>query len=76
MDGENSENNISINHDVLVADWGNRTIDQIGVDSLKPVQEVFYNDNSAGDGGYVYIYLNFTDTSKAAAFMQNYYSRQ
>lgn len=72
--GENSENNISINHDVLVADWGNRTIDQIGVDSLKPVQEVFYNDNSAGDGGYVYIYLNFTDTSKAAAFMQNYYS--
>ena len=72
--GENSKDSISINHNVTVAEWGNKTIDQIGVDDLQPVQEVFYNDNTAGDEGYVYFYLNFTDVANAAVFMQNYYS--
>lgn len=52
---------------------GNQTLKQIGVDESKPVQEVFYNDNVAG-GGFVYFYLNFTDSTKAATFMQTYYA--
>lgn len=72
--GENGTGSVTIENNVPVAEWGNKTLQEIGVDSTKPVQEVFYNDNSAGDGGYVYFYLNFTDTSKATAFMQNYYS--
>ena len=72
--GEDSTVSVSLRHDVTVTEWGNKTIDQIGVDSSKPVQEVFYNDNTAGEEGYVYFYLNFTDTANAAAFMQNYYS--
>lgn len=54
-----------------VAAWGNRTLAEIGVDSEEPVKTVFYNDNS--DQNYVYVYLNFTDSEKAAEFMQMYY---
>lgn len=52
--------------------WGGKTLREIGVDQTQPVQEVFYNDNAGG--GYVYFYLNFTDSSSAAAFMEDYYS--
>lgn len=64
---------IVINDSVPVTQWGNQTLKQIGVDESKPVQEVFYNDNVAG-GGFVYFYLNFTDSTKAATFMQTYYA--
>ena len=67
--------NIKFQMDTPVAEWGNKTLRQAGVNTNTPVQEVFYNDNTAGDGGYVYFYLNFTDSSKASAFMQYYYSK-
>ena len=55
--------------------WSGKTLREIGADENKPVQTIFYNDNSAaGDGGgYVYFYLNFTDESKASAYMNTYY---
>lgn len=61
--------------DTPVELWGGNSLSQIGVDQSKPVQKVFYNDNSAtgAGGGYVYFYLNFTDDSKAADFMNHYY---
>ena len=62
---------ISVNWDVAVEAWGGKTLRDIGVDSEKPVQTVFYNDNS--ETGYVYFYLNFTDAQKSADFMQMYY---
>ena len=52
--------------------WGGKTLQEIGVDQDQPVQTVFYNDNAGG--GYVYFYLNFTDSSSASAFMNDYYS--
>lgn len=55
--------------DKPVEEWGGKTLREIGVDS---VQEVFYNDNSSD--GYLYFYLNFTDDTRAAAFMQMYYT--
>ena len=58
---------ISVNWDAAVEAWGGRTLRDIGVDSEKPVQTVFYND------GFVYFYLNFTDAQKSADFMQMYY---
>lgn len=68
-----NDKKIVINDSVPVTQWGNQTLKQIGVDESKPVQEVFYNDNVAG-GGFVYFYLNFTDSTKAATFMQTYYA--
>lgn len=65
---------LNINQDTPVAQWGNRTLREIGVDENKPVQTVFYNDNASGDNGFVYFYLKFTDDQKAADFMQVYYS--
>ena len=62
---------ISVNWDATVEAWGGKTLRDIGVDSEKPVQTVFYNDNS--ETGYVYFYLNFTDAQKSADFMQMYY---
>lgn len=67
----NGADEISVNWDTAVEAWGGRTLREIGVDSTEPVQAVFYNDNSAT--GYVYFYLNFTDTQKSADFMQMYY---
>ena len=58
----------------VIAQWGNQTLAQLGVDETNPVQEVFYNDNATGAGGFVYFYLNFKDSEKAAAFMKTYYS--
>lgn len=50
MAEENGTGSVVIKNNVPVAEWGNKTLEEIGVDSTKPVQEVFYNDNSAGDG--------------------------
>ena len=72
---ENRTKSIGIQRDKPVAEWGNKTLSQIGVDEENPVQENYYPDNTAGDTGYVYFYLNFTDSSKASAFMQYYYSK-
>lgn len=72
--GENESATSVINMNTLIPEWGNKSLAQIGVDSEKPVQVVFYNDNAAGDKGFVYFYLNFTDSEKAAKFMQVYYS--
>ena len=63
----NGAKDISVNWDAAVEAWGSRTLRDIGVDSEKPVQTVFYND------GFVYFYLNFTDAQKSADFMQMYY---
>ena len=63
----NRAEDISVNWDAAVEAWGGRTLRDIGVDSEKPVQTVFYND------GFVYFYLNFTDAQKSADFMQTYY---
>lgn len=67
-------NQLQIKKNTQVAAFGNRTLSEIGVDADKPVQTVFYNDNTAKGGGFVYFYLNFTSDEKAAEFMQNYYS--
>ena len=63
----NGAEDISVNWDAAVEAWGGRTLRDIGVDSEKPVQTVFYND------GFVYFYLNFTDAQKSADFIQMYY---
>ena len=67
-----NQNSLPVKWDTPVEAWGGKTLRDIGVDETKPVQEVFYNDNAGG--GYVYFYLNFTDSTKAAAFMSDYYS--
>lgn len=72
--GEDESIPLTIQNDTPIAQWGNRTLSQIGVDSQKPIQAVFYNDNASGDRGFVYFYLNFTNRAKAAEFMQVYYS--
>lgn len=63
---------LPVKWDEPVESWGGKALRQIGVDQNQPVQEVFYNDNSGG--GSVYFYLNFSDPSSAAAFMDSYYS--
>ena len=67
------EGSAMVNMDTPEELWGGNSLSQIGVDPDNPVQKVFYNDNSVSDGGYVYFYLNFTDDSKAADFMNRYY---
>ncbi len=59
-----------VDWDETVSAWGGKNLSEIGVDKLKPIQKVFYNDNAGG--GYVYFYLNFTDNEKASDFMQTY----
>lgn len=72
--GEDESKILNIEEDTPIPEWGNRSLNQIGVDADHPVQTVFYNDNASGDRGFVYFYLNFTDSAKAAEFMQIYYS--
>lgn len=68
-------NSVPLKMDTAVAELGNKSLNEIGVDSQKPVQEVFYNDNA--NEGYVYFYLNFSNTNEgnkaASDFMYNYY---
>lgn len=72
--GEDESQTLNIDKDTPIPQWGNRSLSQLGVDATNPVQAVFYNDNASGDKGFVYFYLNFTDSAKAAEFMQIYYS--
>lgn len=70
-----SMSSVPVKMDEKVEALGNQSLNDIGVDSQKPVQEVFYNNNV--DEGYVYFYLNFSDISEgnraASDFMYNYY---
>ena len=59
-----------------VAAWGGRTLKDItGYDEeSKQIQTVFYNDNTTGENGFVYFYLNFDSEQRAASFMSEYYA--
>ena len=69
MDGST----VPVKWDATVESWGGKTLRDIGVDETNPVKKVAYADNSSG--GVFYFYLNFTDESKAARFMQEYYQK-
>lgn len=68
--GVSQTGNIAVKMDTPVAAWGGKTLRDLGVDVEKPVQTVFYNE--PGGANYVYFYLNFTNETNAAAFLQNY----
>ena len=68
--GVSQTGNIAVKMDTPVATWGGKTLRDLGVDLEKPVQTVFYNE--PGGANYVYFYLNFTNETNAAAFLQNY----
>lgn len=54
-----------------IAAWGGRSLSELGLDADQPVQKVFY---AGVDGGYVYFYLNFTDSAQASQFFAQYYA--
>ena len=64
-------NSVPLKMDVKVSELGNKSLNEIGIDSAKPVQKVFYSNNS--DEGYVYFYLNFKDSKASSDFMYDYY---
>ena len=68
--GVSQTGNIAVKMDTPVAVWGGKTLRDLGVDLEKPVQTVFYNE--PGGANYVYFYLNFTNETNAASFLQNY----
>lgn len=68
-----NEDTISVKWNVAIDSWGGKTLKDIGVDTTNPVKKVIYADNASG--GAVYFYLNFTDATKAAEFMQEYYAK-
>ena len=59
--------------EIPIESLGGKTLKDIGVDTETPVQKVFYNNSKSAGGGYVYFYLNFTNDSNAASFMQQQY---
>ncbi len=61
---------VAVQWDTPVELWNNKTLREIGVDEDEPVKTVFYNN---GENGFVYLYLNFTDSQKASDFMQYFY---
>lgn len=65
------EDTIPVKWDVAVEAWNNKTLRDIGVDEKEPVKKVIYPDNASET--VVYFYLNFTDETKAAKFMREYY---
>ena len=67
---ENGNDQVSVQWDTPVESWNNKTLREIGVNPDEPVKTVFYNNDS---GGFVYFYLNFTDSQKASDFMQYFY---
>ena len=67
---ENEKDQVAVQWDTPVESWNNKTLKEIGVNPDEPVKTVFYNNSS---GGFVYFYLNFTDSQKAADFMQYFY---
>lgn len=64
-------NSVPLKMDVKVSELGNKSLNEIGIDSAKPVQKVFYSNNA--DEGYVYFYLNFKDSKASSYFMYDYY---
>lgn len=64
-------NSIPLKMDEEVPELGNKSLNEIGIDSAKPVQKVFYNNNA--DERYVYFYLNFKDSKASSDFMYDYY---
>lgn len=66
----NGNDQVSVQWDTPVESWNNKTLREIGVNPDEPVKTVFYNN---GSGGFVYFYLNFTDSQKASDFMQYFY---
>ena len=64
-------NSIPLKMDEEVPELGNKSLNEIGIDSKKPVQKVFYNNNA--DERYVYFYLNFKDSKASSDFMYDYY---
>jgi type II secretory pathway pseudopilin PulG len=64
-------NSVPLKMDVKVSELGNKSLNEIGIDSAKPVQKVFYSNNA--DEGYVYFYLNFKDSKASSDFMYDYY---
>ena len=67
---EEEKDQVSVQWDTPVESWNNKTLREIGVNPDEPVKTVFYNN---GSGGFVYFYLNFTDSQKASDFMQYFY---
>ena len=65
------QDTIPVKWDTPVESWGGKTLRQIGVNQENPIQEVYYNY----DGGYVYFYLNFSDSDSASSFMNEYYQK-
>lgn len=64
-------NSVPLKMDVKVSELGNKSLNEIGIDSAKPVQKVFYSNNA--DERYVYFYLNFKDSKASSYFMYDYY---
>lgn len=64
-------NSVPLKMDVKVSELGNKSLNEIGIDSAKPVQKVFYSNNA--DEGYVYFYLNSKDSKASSDFMYDYY---
>lgn len=62
---------IPLKMDAKMSELGNKSLNEIGIDSAKPVQKVFYSNNA--DEGYVYFYLNFKDSKASSDFMYDYY---
>lgn len=67
---ESGKDQVAVQWDTPVESWNNKTLKEIGVNPDEPVKTVFYNNSS---DGFVYFYLNFTDSQKAADFMQYFY---
>ena len=64
---EDGKDPVAVQWDTPVESWNNKTLREIGVDASEPVKTVFYNNS---ENGFVYFYLNFTDSQKASDFMQ------
>ena len=73
LESDLAQDTVPVKWDAAVESWNGKTLRDIGVNETKPVQEVFYANNTESSGGFVYFYLNFADESNAAKFMQKYY---
>lgn len=62
---------IPLKMDAKVSELGNKSLNEIGIDSEKPVQKVVYPNNA--DETYIYFYLNFKDSKASSDFMYDYY---
>ena len=65
---ESGKDQVAVQWDTPVESWNNKTLKEIGVNPDEPVKTVFYNNSS---DGFVYFYLNFTYSQKAADFLQS-----